>query len=69
MEQPRFPWVLVMLVALFGFLALTSETMWISIVAGVGALFVAVAAIYQSRPKRVEGEEMDDPLDEGNPPR
>jgi hypothetical protein len=69
MEQPRFPWVLVMLVAFFGFVALTSETMWISIVAGVGALFVAVAAIYQSMPKRVEGEEMDDPLDEGNPPR
>jgi hypothetical protein len=69
MEQPRFPWVLVMLVAFFGFVALTSETMWISIVAGVGALFVAAAAIYQSMPKRVEGEEMDDPLDEGNPPQ
>jgi hypothetical protein len=69
MEQPRFPWVLVMLVAFFGFVALTSETMWISIAAGVGALIVAAAAVYQSLPKRVEGEEMDDPLDEGEPPR
>lgn len=57
-----------MLVAFFGFLALTSETMWIKIVAGIGALFIAAAAIYQSRPKRVLGEEMDDPLDEGEPP-
>jgi len=58
-----------MLVAFFGFVALTSETMWISIVAGIGAFFVATAAIYQSRPKRVVGEEMDDPLDDGEPPR
>jgi len=68
MEQPPFPWVLVVLVAFFGFLAVTSETLWISIVAGVGALFVAAAAVYQSMPKRVEGEPMDDPLDEGEPP-
>jgi len=57
-----------MLVALFGFLALTSETLWISIVAGVGVLFIAAAAIYQSLPKRVPGEPMDDPLDESEPP-
>jgi len=68
MEQPPFPWVLVVLVAMFGFLAVTSETMWISIVSGIGALFVAAAAIYQSMPKRVEREPMDDPLDEGDPP-
>ena len=60
--------MLVVLVAFFGFLALTSETMWIKIVAGIGALFIAAAAIYQSLPKRVEGEQMDDPLDEGEPP-
>ena len=68
MEQPPFPWVLVALVAIFGFLAVTSETMWISIVAGIGTLFVAAAAVYQSLPKRVQGEPMDDPLDEGEPP-
>jgi hypothetical protein len=68
MEQPPFPWVLVVLVAFFGFLAVTSETLWISVVAGIGAFFVAAAAVYQSLPKRVEGEPMDDPLDEGEPP-
>ena len=68
MEQPPFPWVLVMLVAFFGFVAMTAETLWIAIVAGIGALFVAAAAIYQSLPKRVSGEEMDDPLDEDERP-
>ena len=68
MEHPPFPWVLVVLVAFFGFLALTSETVWISIVAGIGALFVAAAAVYQSLPKRGEGDPMDDPLNEGEPP-
>ena len=68
MEQPPFPWVLVMLVAFFGFVAVTSETMWIMIAAVIGAVIVAAAAIYQSLPKRVPGEEMDDPLDEGEQP-
>ena len=68
MEQPPFPWVLVVLVVFFGFMAVVSETVWIQIVAGIGALFVAAAAVYQSLPKR-EGEEMDDPMDEGEPPR
>ena len=45
MEQPPFPWVLVMLVAFFGFVAMTAETLWIAIVAGLGALFVAAAAV------------------------
>ena len=68
MEHPPFPWVLVMLVAFFGFVAVSSETVWIMVVAGVGALFVAAAAIYQSVPKRAPGEEMDDPLDDGEKP-
>jgi hypothetical protein len=68
MEQPPFPWVLVVLVVFFGFLAVTSETMWIAIVAGLGAFFVAAAAVYQSLPKRVEGEPMEDPWDEGEAP-
>ena len=60
--------MLVVLVAFFGFLAVTSETLWIAIVAGIGAFFVAAAAVYQSMPKRVEGEQVDDPPDEGEPP-
>jgi len=68
MKQPPFPVALVALVAFFVFVAFTSDTAWISIVAGVGALFVAAAAIYQSMPQRVAGEEMDDPLDGIEPP-
>jgi hypothetical protein len=65
MEQPPFPFALVALVAFFGFIAFTSEVSWIRVVAGVGALFIAAAAVFQSLPKRVEGEETPDPLDEG----
>ncbi len=68
MEQPPFPVVLVVLVAFFAFLAVTSDTPWIRIIAIVGAVFIAAAAVYQSLPKRVEGEQMDDPLDEGDTP-
>ena len=68
MEQPPFPVVLVLLVAFFAFLAVTNDTPWIRIIAIVGVVFIAAAAIYQSLPKRVEGEQMDDPLDEVDPP-
>jgi succinate-acetate transporter protein len=68
MKQPPFPFALVALVVFFVFVAFTSDTAWISVVAGVGALFVAAAAIYQSMPQRIVGEEMDDPLDGIEPP-
>lgn len=63
MEQPPFPIVLVVLVAFFAYLAATNDVVWIRVVAGLGALFVAAAAMFQSMPRRVDGEEMDDPLD------
>lgn len=68
MEQPPFPVVLVLLVAFFAFLAVTNDTAWIRIIAIIGVVFVAAAAVRQSLPKRVEGEQMDDPLDEVDPP-
>jgi hypothetical protein len=60
MEQPPFPVALVALVVFFVFLAVTSKTGWIQVVAGAGAVFIAAAAVYQSMPRRVEGEQMDD---------
>ena len=68
MEKPRFPVMLVVLVAFFGFIAVTAETLWIAIIAGTGAFFIAAAAIYQSIPRPPsDGELIDDPEDE--PPR
>jgi hypothetical protein len=60
MEQPPFPTALILMVVFFGFLALVSEPVWMRITAGIGALVIAAAAIYQSRPKRVEIEHPDD---------
>jgi hypothetical protein len=65
MEKPRFPLVLVALVAFFGFIAVTSETLWIAAIAGTGAFFIAAAAIYQSIPRPPsDGEPVDDVEDE-----
>ena len=64
MEQPPFPIALVVLVAFFAFLAATNDVVWIRVVSGVGALFFAAAAMYQSMPRRVEDQPMDDPLDD-----
>lgn len=72
MEKPRFPVVLVLLVAFFGFIAVTEKTPWISIVAGTGAFFIAAAAIYQSIPRTPTDQgsvdELDDEPDD-EPPR
>ena len=68
MEKPRFPLMLVVMVAFFGLIAVTAEARWIAIVAGVGAFFIAAAAIYQSIPRPPsDGELVDDEEDE--PPR
>jgi hypothetical protein len=65
MEKPRFPLMLVVMVAFFGFIAVTAEARWIAIVAGIGAIFIAAAAIYQSIPRPPsDGELVDDEEDE-----
>jgi hypothetical protein len=64
MEQPKFPTVLVVLVAFFVFLALWSDVLWITASAWIGAFFVASAAVYQSLPRRAPQE----PIDEDTPP-
>lgn len=55
MEQPPFPIVLVVLVAMFGFLTFTAETPWIKVISAIATLTVAAAALFQSRPRKSEG--------------
>ncbi len=62
MEQPPFPYVLVIMVGLFGFIALTSGPLWIRIIAAIGTVTLAAAAVYQSRPRRAP----EDPIDDEN---
>lgn len=63
MEQPPFPFFLVALVALFGFLALSSGPLWLKIAAGFATVLVAAAAVYQSRPRRI----LEDPPEDDFP--
>ncbi|MGH3458871.1 hypothetical protein [Aeromicrobium sp.] len=60
MEQPPFPVALVVLVVLFGSLALWSDVLWIKVIAGLGTFFVAAAAVFQSLPKRSPQDPIDD---------
>lgn len=60
MKQPPFPIVLVAMVAVMGYLALTESEPLIRILCGVATLVLAAAALYQSRPVR-EPEERVDP--------
>lgn len=60
MEQPPFPYMLVILVAMFGFLALSSGPLWIRIGAAIATVVIAAAAVYQSRPRRAPEDPIDD---------
>jgi len=54
MTQPRFPWVLLAIIAMFTFVAMTAppKAMWIVVLAIVAVLISAAAAIYQVIPRR-----------------
>ena len=54
MTQPRFPWALLAIIAMFTFVAVTAppKAMWIVVLAIVAVLISAAAAIYQVIPRR-----------------
>lgn len=54
MTQPRFPWVLLAIIAMFTFVAMTAppKAMWIVVLAIVAVLLSAAAAIYQVIPRK-----------------
>lgn len=57
MEQPPFPTALVVMVAFFGFIAVSTDALWIRVTAIVAVLFVGTAAVVRSMPQRTVGEE------------
>jgi hypothetical protein len=54
MTQPRFPWALLAIIAMFTFVAVTAppKATWIVVLAIVAVLISAAAAIYQVIPRR-----------------
>ena len=54
MTQPRFPWALLAIIAMFTLVAVTAppKATWIVVLAIVAVLISAAAAIYQVIPRR-----------------
>jgi hypothetical protein len=64
MTQPKFPWVLLLIIAMFTFLAVSPVSPpWIVVLAIVAILLSAAAAVYQVIPRKdpsyVEPSELD----------
>ena len=53
MTQPKFPWVLLLIIAMFTFVAISPKSPpWIVVLAIVAVLITAAAAIYQVMPRK-----------------
>ena len=54
MTQPKFPWVLLVIIAMFTFVAMTAppKATWIVVLAIIAVLMSAAAAIYQVIPRK-----------------
>ncbi|MFL6090713.1 MAG: hypothetical protein ACJ71Z_11285 [Aeromicrobium sp.] len=52
MTQPKFPWALLVILAMFTFVAVTARPPWIIGFAIIAILTAAAAAIYQVIPRK-----------------
>jgi hypothetical protein len=56
MTQPKFPWALLAIIAMFTFVAVTAppKATWIVVLAIIAVLISAAAAIYQVIPRKAD---------------
>lgn len=52
MTEPRFPWALLVILAMFGYITFSSEPPWLQVGGAIGVLIVAAGAFYQMIPRR-----------------
>jgi hypothetical protein len=54
MTQPKFPWALLVIIAMFTFIAMTAppKATWIVVLAIIAVLVTTAAAIYQVIPRK-----------------
>lgn len=57
MTQPRFPWALLLILGMFGFITFSSEPPWLQVAGALGVLIVGAGAIYQMTPRRDDSED------------
>jgi len=62
--EPKFPWALLVIIAMFTYVAISDKSPpWVVVLAIFAVIFAAAAAIYQSLPKREDTGEVDPELD------
>lgn len=64
MTEPKFPWALLVIIAMFTFVAISPKSPpWVQVLAVFAVLLSAAAAIYQVIPRRLDTGEVDADLD------
>jgi hypothetical protein len=73
MTEPKFPWALMAIIAMFAFIAVTAKGAWMVVFAIIAVLVTAAAAIYQVIPRRddtveavIDADDFADPWDDDN---
>ena len=68
MTEPKFPWALLVIIAMFTFVAISEKSPpWVVALAIFAVLLCAAAAVYQSIPRREDTGEVDPELDPDQP--
>lgn len=52
MTEPKFPWALLVMIAMFTFIAISAKGAWMVVFAVIAVLLSSAAAIYQFIPGR-----------------
>ncbi|HUQ00108.1 MAG TPA: hypothetical protein VM093_06575 [Aeromicrobium sp.] len=52
MTEPKFPWALLVMIAMFTFIAISAKGAWMVVFAVIAVLLSSAAAIYQLIPRR-----------------
>jgi len=67
-SEPKFPWALLAIIAMFTFVAISDKSPpWMVVLAIFAVIFSAAAAIYQNIPRREDTGEVDPELDPDPP--
>lgn len=68
MTEPKFPWALLVIIAMFTFVAISEKSPpWVVVLAIFAVIISAAAAIYQTLPRREDTGEVDPSLDRDQP--
>lgn len=67
LAEPRFPWALLVIMGMFGFIAFSSEPPWLQVAGGIGVAIVVAGAFYQLIPRRDDSDDWPEPGQDPGP--